>query len=107
MTTVRVLPADFVFEVPAGVTVMDAAQQAGLIWPTVCGGEGTCLTCVLEIHDGVDRVVAMTDGEAEAIAVLPARLRAAGPALRLACQLEPFGDIVVRKPGVRARAVAA
>lgn len=107
MATVRVLPGDFAFEVPVGVTVMDAAQQAGLVWPTVCGGEGTCLTCVLEIQDGVDRVVAITDDEAEAIAVLPARLRAAGPALRLACQLEPVGDIVVRKPGVRARAFAA
>jgi ferredoxin, 2Fe-2S len=100
---VDVLPGNFRFSVSAGQTVMAASESAGLIWPTVCGGEGTCLTCVLQIEAGDDRVEAPSEEEMSALTALPARLREAGLPVRLACQLVPTGDIVVRKAGIRSK----
>ena len=35
--------------VPAGTTIHNAAEQAGVILDTVCGGEGTCGKCVVKV----------------------------------------------------------
>jgi ferredoxin, 2Fe-2S len=80
---VDVLPGNFSFSVNAGQTVMAASEAAGLLWPTVCGGEGTCLICVLQIEAGDDRVEAPSEEEMSALTALPARLREAGLPVRL------------------------
>ena len=36
-----------------GVTVLDAAQAAGIELVSVCGGEGTCGTCRVRAVDGL------------------------------------------------------
>ena len=39
-------------EVPAGVTLLDAARQAGIGLASVCGGEGTCGRCRVAVMAG-------------------------------------------------------
>ena len=45
MPTVHVLPDELVIEAEDGQTIMDAAHEHDLYWPTTCGGEGICTSC--------------------------------------------------------------
>jgi 2Fe-2S ferredoxin len=103
MTTVRVLPAEIEFEVAEGQTVMGAAQANGLYWPTTCGGQGICTTCLSEVVSGAQSLTEMGRYERR---VLQAER---GPAIlnrpmRLACQAtcKGTGTVELRKNGVRA-----
>jgi ferredoxin, 2Fe-2S len=60
---IRVLPEDILIEAEDGQTIMDAAHDAGLYWPTTCGGEGICTTCACAIEDGVAHLDPMGRGE--------------------------------------------
>ena len=102
MTTVTVLPSNIQFEAAAGETIMGAALAHGLYWPTTCGGQGICTTCLSEIVGGSESLVEM--GRSERKTLTAER----GPAIltrpmRLACQAAVLGTgaIAVSKPGVR------
>lgn len=100
MPTVSVQPTGVLLAVNCGETVFQAAARLGVKWPNVCGGKGLCRTCWFEIVEGAQNVAPIQDPEAAALRLLLPTLETARP-VRLACQAAIWGDVVVRKPGVR------
>ncbi|MGH9001330.1 MAG: 2Fe-2S iron-sulfur cluster-binding protein [Acidimicrobiia bacterium] len=101
MPTIRVLPGDLSVEVAEGETLMAAAERAGLRWPTVCGGDGSCQTCFVEAREGDVTVPPPAGTETEGLAVLAERMPFANGTVRLACQFRPTADATVWKRGVK------
>lgn len=101
MPTVHVLPGDLSVEVAEGETLMAAAERAGLRWPTVCGGDGTCQTCFIEAREGDISVPPPAGIEVGGLAVLAERMAFPDGTVRLACQFRPSADATVWKRGVR------
>lgn len=97
-STVTVRPAGLTFEVPEGSSLLEAAGEQGIRWPTTCFGQGTCRVCVVQVLDGEEHVNEISALEAEGLETLVAR---AGGPMRLACQLRPTGDLTVFKRGVK------
>lgn len=80
---------------------MSAAIRSGHTWPTICGGKGTCKTCVCLILEGEENLIPVEPFEAEGLETIASSIPSNGKA-RLACQAKPTGDVKVRKIGVRA-----
>ncbi len=101
MARVIVNPDGISFEAEVGQTIMDAAHEAGLFWPTTCGGQGICTTCACTVEAGDKNLDEMGRSELKTLtADLPeAAVRARR--LRLACQARVTGDVIVVKRGVR------
>jgi 2Fe-2S ferredoxin len=103
---VRIEPLGFDLLVEEGETVMAAARRAGLRWPSICGGDGECRVCRLEITERSAPDPPFS--RAEDLAAEEGHLTGLGGApVRLACQLVPAAAMTVRKPGVRHLAGAA
>ena len=100
MPKVRVLPDDILIEAEDGQTIMDAAHNAGLYWPTTCGGEGICTTCACTVDDGVPHLDPMGRGELKTLSEDRDPKTLAGGKLRLACQARVHGDVTLTKRGV-------
>jgi uncharacterized 2Fe-2S/4Fe-4S cluster protein (DUF4445 family) len=75
---------------PAGTLVLDAARALGVGLASVCGGEGSCGRCKVQI---TGRLTPVTDDET-------ASLDAEEPAngYRLGCQAQALSDLVVSIP---------
>lgn len=101
MPTVRVLPDGLVIEAEDGQTIMDAAHDRGLYWPTTCGGEGICTTCACSVEEGVEHLDPMGRGERNTLAEERGAEILASGKIRLACQARVHGNITVTKRGVR------
>jgi 2Fe-2S ferredoxin len=100
MPKVTVRPSEIEFEVPAGETIMGAAEARGYYWPTTCGGEGRCTTCACVVVEGMERL--SPRGRSEERVLVSERGRAIlQQPVRLACQTQVYGDVVVEKAGVR------
>lgn len=99
--TVLVHPADVRLDPDPGETVFAAAQRLGYRWPTVCGGNGTCRSCVMIVESGLENCSPIGDLEAEGLDALKVT---PGAGHRLACQTRVSGDVVVSKRGVKRRA---
>jgi len=102
MTTVTVLPASIDFEAKPGQTVMEAAHASGLFWPTTCGGQGTCTTCLSEIVSGQEHLAEMGRNERKRLVAERGEAFLKKP-MRLVCQagIVGNGSITVTKVGVR------
>ncbi len=102
MTTVRVMPAEIEFEASVGQTLMEAAHANGLYWPTTCGGQGTCTTCLSEIASGQENLAEMGRNERKRLVAERGEAFLRKP-MRLACQAGVIGNglITVTKAGVR------
>jgi 2Fe-2S ferredoxin len=98
---VRVLPDGLEFEANDGETVMGAAHNAGLYWPTTCGGQGICTSCACSVDEGGDNLDEMGRGEMKTLAEEMGEATVRARRLRLACQARVHGDVVVTKRGVR------
>lgn len=106
MATITVLPSNIQFQADSGETMMGAALARGLYWPTTCGGQGLCTTCVTEIVSGADHLVEMGRSERKTLVAERGEAALRRP-LRLACQTVVLGGaVVVLKPGVRGPEVA-
>ncbi|MGH3629739.1 MAG: 2Fe-2S iron-sulfur cluster-binding protein [Sciscionella sp.] len=93
------MPAGIDIEVADGESLMAAAERQGYRWPTVCGGQGTCQTCFVEVLGGADSCSKIGALEHEGIAALR---RPTDGGIRLACQLRILGNgVTVLKRGVR------
>lgn len=102
MPTVTVLPSNIEFEVETGETMMGAANARGLYWPTTCGGQGLCTTCLSEVVSGGENLVEMGRNERKMLIAERGEAVLRRP-VRLACQAVVLrGAVVVTKPGVRA-----
>lgn len=88
--TVRFLPSGRVVRVAAGTTLLDAARRAGLPVASGCGEHRLCALCGLEIIEGIETLPPEPDEEAQI-----KQLNRIDPKLRLSCQLEVVGDLVV------------
>ena len=97
---VRVEPSGITLDVHNGETVMGAARRAGYRWPTICGGLADCGVCALEVVESAGPLPTPTTVEGMRLHVLVERRRYPDRTYRLACQLVPTTDVVVRKTGV-------
>ncbi len=100
MALIRVEPSGVSFDINGDETIIEAAWRNNYTWPTICGGQGTCKTCVFMVIDGEDQLGAIESWEAEGLADVAASLRA-DSVWRLACQAKVTGDVRLRKVGVR------
>lgn len=104
MPKVTIQPLDRAIEADDGVTIMEAAHAYDLYWPTTCGGQGICTSCLCTIDAGGENLEPMGRSETRTLttelAIAEDVLRERG--LRLACQARLHGDIEVTKRGVRA-----
>ena len=90
------------YEAAVGETLMDAARRLGYYWPTTCGGQGVCTTCLSEVVSGGDLLAEMGRSERKILAAERGEAILKRP-VRLACQATVLheGTIVVNKAGVR------
>ena len=81
-------PESRTIRAPLGLTVLEASRLNNIPHTSVCGGRGRCTTCRIHVldHDGL----LPAPSAAEAAALLRV---AAGPGVRLACQLRPVADL--------------
>ena len=101
MPKVTILPLERVIDAAEGATIMEAAHEHGLYWPTTCGGQGTCTTCLATVVGGSECLLGMSRSERKTIVAERGEAALRRP-LRLACQaIVQGGPIVVRKTGVR------
>jgi 2Fe-2S ferredoxin len=102
MTKVTIQPADIEIEVTPGETLMGAAQALGLYWPTTCGGQGVCTTCLSEVVSGAELLAEMSRSERKTLIAERGEAILRRP-VRLACQATVLGEgsMSVLKPGVR------
>ncbi len=103
MAKITVQPSGLHYDAAPGETVMAAAQASGLYWPTTCGGQGICTTCLTEVVSGGGSLVEMSRSERKTLVAERGEAILKRP-LRLACQAAVGGDdaVVVLKQGVRA-----
>jgi ferredoxin len=101
MARIRILPLETVIEAEEGATIMEAAWESGLYWPTTCGGRGVCTSCACTVGAGASNLEPMGRSEFRTLAgeLGEAAVRSRG--LRLACQARVRGDVTVTKAGVR------
>lgn len=78
-------------QVAEGRSVLEAARKAGVGLNAVCGGAGSCGTCVVRVVEG--NVSPANESERE---LLSARGLSEGH--RLACQVEVWGEVLVDVP---------
>lgn len=101
MAKVTVLPENIEFEADSGETMMGAAMARGLYWPTTCGGQGICTTCLTEVVSGAEHLLAMGRSERKTLTSERGEAVFRRP-VRLACQTVVMdGPVVVMKSGVR------
>lgn len=94
-------PSGVSFDIEDDETIMAAAIRNGFTWPTICGGQGTCKTCVFLTLEGESNLKAAETWEADALATIAGTLPNQGEGYRLACQAKTTGDVRLRKIGVR------
>ena len=81
---------------------MEAAWARGLYWPTTCGGQGICTSCVCVVEEGGANLDEMGRSERKRLIEEFGEPNVNQRRLRLACQARVQGDVTVRKSGVRA-----
>ncbi len=101
MPQLLILPSQLTIEARDGETLMEAAVRHDLYWPTTCGGQGICTTCLCVIESGQENLEPAGRSERKTL-VAELGERAQGNArLRLACQARVRGNVTVTKRGVR------
>lgn len=103
MARITIHPLEMIIDAREGVTIMEAAHASGLYWPTTCGGQGICTSCLCTVEVGAENLDEMGRSESRTLTqemgVDEATLTRRG--LRLACQARVHGDVTVIKRGVR------
>lgn len=74
-------------EFPAGKTVLSIANEMGVRVSQVCGGDGACGTCRIEIVQGWEQLTPPTPDET---------YKELEPPHRLSCQAKLIGDVVAK-----------
>src|SRR2546425_9842666 len=76
---IKILPLDRVIEAADGLTIMEAAHEHGLYWPTTCGGGGICTSFACTIDEGGAHLHPPGRGERQTPAEEPAGAPARAP----------------------------
>ncbi len=74
-------------EFPAGKTVLSCALDMGVIISHVCGGDGACGTCRVEVLNDWNVLTSPTPDETYKELEAP---------YRLSCQAKLIGDVIVK-----------
>lgn len=74
-------------EFPAGKTLLSSALEMDVCISHVCGGDGACGTCRVEVVDGWDHLTPPTPDETYKELEEPHRL---------SCQARLIGDVIVK-----------
>ncbi len=74
-------------ELPAQKTLLSCALEMGIQISHVCGGDGACGTCRVEVVEGWDQLTPPTPDET---------YKELEPPYRLSCQSRLIGDVVVK-----------
>jgi adenylate cyclase len=74
-------------EFPAGKTLLSCAGELGVRVSSVCGGDGACGTCRIELVEGWDNLTPPTPDET---------YKELDPPYRLSCQAKLISDVVVK-----------
>jgi len=74
-------------EFPAGKTVLTCALDMTVLISHVCGGDGACGTCRIEVVEGWDKLTPPTPDET---------YKELDPPYRLSCQAKLMGDVIVK-----------
>ena len=74
-------------EATTGRTLLSCALEMGIRISHVCGGDGACGTCRVEVVQGWDALTAPTPDET---------YKELDPPYRLACQAKIVGDVAVK-----------
>ncbi len=98
-------PSGTSIDVPVGSTVFAAAVDAGYRWPTVCGGQGSCRTCYMQVLEYPESFADPEAWESEGLAQLGS-VGNPGDTFRLACQARVVAEATVFKRGVRRHVTA-
>jgi len=101
MPKITFLPDERSVEASPGVSILDAADAAGVELPSNCGGVCACTTCHVWVERGLDSLSEVEEREDDKLQ------EAAGLSAhsRLACQAKiGVEDVVVRLPGNRIKA---
>jgi adenylate cyclase len=90
--TIRLAYPDRSLRVPKGWTVLEASLRYKVPHASVCGGRGRCSTCRIRVLGDRSR---LPPPSARELFVLDRVGALRDPAIRLACQLRPQGDIAL------------
>jgi 2Fe-2S ferredoxin len=101
MPKITLIPLDVVIDANEGETIMEAAWNEGLYWPTTCGGQGICTSCACTVEEGRENLDEMGRSETRTITNELGPATARSGKTRLACQARIYGDVTVSKRGVR------
>lgn len=74
-------------EFEPGTRLLDCAKGLGIRISNVCGGDGSCGTCRIEVIEGDERLTPPTPDETSKDIEAP---------YRLSCQARLLGDVIVR-----------
>jgi uncharacterized 2Fe-2S/4Fe-4S cluster protein (DUF4445 family) len=74
-------------ELPAGKTLLSCAGAMDVRVSQVCGGDGACGTCRIEVVEGWDNLTPPTPDET---------YKEIEPPYRLSCQAKLVGDVIVK-----------
>ncbi len=80
-----------VYDIEEGMSVLEASIRHEVDHMHACGGSARCTTCRIEVVDGLEHCPPPDQREQ-----LVTQINGIGPAVRLACQLRPTGDVTVR-----------
>jgi ferredoxin, 2Fe-2S len=103
MAKLIVLPDGIEIDVKVGETLMGAAQAKGYYWPTTCGGQAICTTCLSEVVSGGELLADMSRNERKTL-IAERGEGILARQVRLACQATVLreGSVTINKTGVRA-----
>ncbi len=101
MPRITILPLGREIDAQAGQTIMAAALDSGLYWPTTCGGQAICTTCMCRIEAGAENLDDIGRTELKTMTEERSEALVRENNLRLACQARVSGDVTVNKRGVR------
>ena len=88
---VRFEPQGKELEVPAGITIWEAARRAGMPVGTPCAGELQCGMCRLSVLEGAENLLPASGPELRGLRVIHAE-----PDERLACRARITGPVILR-----------
>jgi adenylate cyclase len=74
-------------EFPAGTTLLSIAERLDVRVSHVCGGDGACGTCRIEVVEGWDQLTPPTPDET---------YKELDPPYRLSCQSKLIGNVIVK-----------
>lgn len=77
-------------EVPAGISLLEAARRHGIAIEGACGGSMACATCHVHVDDGFADLLPPPSAEEEDMLDLAADL---APTSRLSCQIRVTADL--------------